>query len=217
MLLGACGRIGFAPTGGDGSTSGDGDALINAVCGDQVCTAAGGETCHSCSDCVTRTFVCGNLLCDPGETDVTCATDCGPSVWPAAWVTVETDFVTAFNAARTSGRDCATSMNPPVAAVTVAGELTTIARIYAWVGGVENGMSVPCNGATLGDIATDRGITVTGGMFAFGNPTITAQAALDSMFGVDGLCTFSMDPAMTQIGVGFVQSASIGTVNVYLR
>lgn len=51
-----------------------------AVCGDGTCqNGAGGEGCDSCAlDCGDCPEIdCGDFVCDPGETYVTCPTDCG--------------------------------------------------------------------------------------------------------------------------------------------
>ena len=56
------------------------DVVTDAVCGDGVCN--GGETQASCSqDCGTaQTYVCGDGTCNGDETEATCSTDCGTTI-----------------------------------------------------------------------------------------------------------------------------------------
>jgi hypothetical protein len=211
MVVG-CGRINF----GAGDASTDGDIPPNARCGDLICTAAIGETCHSCADCNTRAFVCGNLMCDPGETGNNCPADCGPTAWPAAWTTVENDFLFIYNTARAGGQDCPAMMNMQMGTLTVVSDLTEVARVLTWSFALEDG-APSCNGTTASQMASDRSLSFASAWGAFGRPTVTGQAVFDSLMMSSTSCPYMMDPAVTQIGVAFVETATLGTLFFYVR
>lgn len=213
-----CGRLNF-----DGSTTRDdtlpttGDAPFVAQCGDQICSGVAGETCGGCgADCNTRAFVCGNSLCDPGEDGATCAADCGPSPWPAAWIAAEDSFRTLLDSARTAGQDCPGMMMPAVGALSSAGDLVVIARVWTYVSVLENGSAVPCNGASLFDIASDHGTVISGGYGAYGS-AIDAAAALNLLMNDAARCPALMSSSFTEIGVGHAENAQIRTYHFYLR
>ena len=213
-----CGRIAFDPLGtGTGAGDGGNDAFI-AACGDNICTAGAGETCHTCADCNTRAFVCGNLLCDPGEDGTTCAVDCGPSLPPSAWITNEDDFLTMLNAARTSGRDCPGMTNNAVAAFASSSALQDLSRVWAQVGVIENGPGVPCNGGDFLTIASDRSEPVNGALGFYGPAPFSMTTAMNTLFNDNVRCPFAMDPTYTEVGVGYrEQPGGIGYVAFYFR
>ncbi len=68
---------------GDGKCTGDeattcpGDCPTGPVCGNGICES--GETPTSCSQDCPATKLCGNGMCDSGETPVTCLQDCPTS------------------------------------------------------------------------------------------------------------------------------------------
>ena len=51
----------------------------------------------------------------------------------------------------------------------------------------------------------------------FGRHTITAQQALDSLFADATRCPAMMDAALTEIGVGFGETATLGELWFYMR
>lgn len=86
-------------TGGDGDDDG-GDDDPGPVCGDGVCN--GGETGASCAaDCSGGAPVCGDGVCNGAETNASCAADC-PSTGPYCGDGV----CNASETANTCGNDC---------------------------------------------------------------------------------------------------------------
>lgn len=220
----ACGRLQFdrlddAGRGGDGDAidadpqqlcaGGDGicrvsclalgDPDCSTTCGDAVCVGNAGEHCGICTECNTRSVVCGNGQCDPGEDSDICGMDCGPTPW--TWTAEEAELVSIANMTRTNGYDCGGGIviRP---ALTRLSNLDAGAREWAW----ENTYQAlaagdSCNGRTFLDRLGAAGAMPTRYAFVYVSPG-TPQDAID--FFVSGAtgCRDFMATDVTRIGAG---------------
>lgn len=191
-----------------------------AVCGDDECTGAAGETCADCPECDTTVPVCGNSLCNPSESGSTCPGDCGPSVWDPAWTAEEREFVRLLNEVRTapSGLDCPDAHYDPVGPLTEDTSLRDLARTWSWA----TALAAPsggfaCNGASYLDIANEWGVDVRGGLGYWSTGGLTAADAVEGLIGDPERCRYLMGASYTAAGAGYVETPSIRSLYYYFR
>jgi uncharacterized protein YkwD len=182
------------------------------VCGDGCCIGNNGEMCSTCmADCATKSPVCGNGACDPGETSANCYVDCGPTPWP--WTGDENTLVILVNQARTGGTKCPGMAFATAPALTVDPSLTPGTRENVWEiahQGFATGPGTTCNGRTLTDLFVEFNFN---GQTAFwSGGAITPQNAVSGWLGNSGLCPILMSSGATAIGV----AAAHDMLNAYM-
>jgi hypothetical protein len=166
-----------------------------------VCVGNSGELCTTCIDCNTRSIVCGNGQCDPGEDSDVCYADCGPTPWQ--WTALETDFMTRINAERVAGITCPTMGTQSAAALTTASNLTAGAREWAWESRYAlNSGGISCNGRNGNDRCIAAGCSGTfSDWFISGTDP---QNALDNFKANSAICPELRNTAYTSAGIGIV-------------
>jgi uncharacterized protein YkwD len=233
----ACGRIDYVPQRVvDASSSIDGSAPIDAPpgdataadaspldaspadgprtdapasCGDAVCDGPTIENCQICAaDCSTLSAVCGNGLCDSGETSTSCFDDCGPTPWTPAWTTVEAEMLDEINAHRAAGTRCPgdSGARAPLPALTPHPDLQAIARNTAWDFSHHSYSGGPrCSDLDAFALLESQGHTgYRGATYAVSS---SATGAVDAWMADAGLCGVLMGEFHTLIGVGFADDA----------
>jgi hypothetical protein len=180
------------------------DSDCVAVCGDGMCVGNAGETCGNCmADCDTMADVCGNGFCDPGEDGTNCATDCGPSPWPAAYVQLEADGLAAMNQLRTGGVTCPGDAMPTVAGAVIGDppDGAMAARRMAWQIAHEPyypSSGALCNGVGLASVLSGYG------EIEFLAGCASGSCAMNVFAGSDNTCADFMKASWTHVTIGAV-------------
>lgn len=178
-LMSQCNGGSGSSSGGGGTSTGtsSGTSSTSAPCGNGVCRISEGESCTVCpADCKTTAIVCGNGACQAGENSANCEADCGPSVWPSAWATMEKDTLALVNALRATGGSCPNGQTyPPSPPIAVDVDLREAARLHSWDMAYSNYVAHPsCNGRTPYNRAADVGAEWHAENIAYGYSSATS-------------------------------------------
>ncbi|MEJ7599339.1 MAG: hypothetical protein WKG01_15640 [Kofleriaceae bacterium] len=200
---------------------GDGECLVACVdvdpdcvttCGDSRCVGSAGELCGACAaDCATRTAVCGNGACDPGEAP-DCYADCGPAPW--LWASEEQDVIARVNAKRVGGVRCPGS-DKQVTAPALVAEPSLVPATHEWAWEIAHqNVLVSGGGACNGRTNADRQVPVDFDAYVQSRGYATVAIAVEAWFASMTICPSLVSTTRTKIAAGVAFDVAKGYVVV---
>jgi uncharacterized protein YkwD len=150
---------------------------------------------------------------DGGPSEVPDNAFCDPvASWDASWSTLEQQILDIVNQRRSEGADChSQGVFGPAGALTMNPALRCAARVHSKDMVDQNYFDhTGPNGDTPGDRIDAAGYlwSTWGENIAAGNST--AAATMDQWMNSDGHCANIMNPAFSEIGVGYYPGGSYG-------
>ncbi|HEY5933555.1 MAG TPA: hypothetical protein VIU61_02910, partial [Kofleriaceae bacterium] len=181
------------------------------TCGDGRCVGNAGELCGNCTaDCMTKTAVCGNGACDPGEAP-DCYADCGPEPW--MWLAMEQDLIDRINVKRTGGTACPGGTMATAPALTKTSALVPTVHEWVWEIAHQN-VLIAGGGACNGRTNAERQAPADFDTYVQGRGHTSVESAINSWFSVSTICTSLMSTARTKIAAGVAWDVAKGYVVV---